>query len=61
VRASNTWAAAVAAVLRYFFGIMRWTRGELLQLDRKTRRILRLNQSHHANASLERLYLPRTD
>ena len=57
-RANNSWAVAV---LRYFFGMMKWSKRELLEMDRKARRIMRLNKSHHMNASLERLYLPRNE
>jgi hypothetical protein len=58
VKANNSWAAAV---LRYFFGVMKWNKRELVEMDRKARKILRLNGAHHHNASLERLYLPRDE
>ena len=55
---SNLWAASM---LRYFLGCVQWTKTELIKLDRKTRRILFQNQCHNANASIERLYLPRKE
>lgn len=58
MQASNVWGVAV---LRYYFGAMRWKRTELRDLDRKTRKIMRQNGSHHFSASLERLYLPRNE
>ena len=54
---TNSWAISV---FRYYFSCLKWTRGELRDLDISTRRILRQNKSHHYNAALERLYLPRT-
>ena len=38
VKLHNTWSAAV---LRYFFGSVRWGRGDLRGMDRATRRIMR--------------------
>ena len=39
---------------------VKWTRRELRDLDVLTRKVLRRYQSHHLNASPERLYLPRS-
>ena len=58
VKASNSWAAAV---FRYFFGVLKWSKRDLVGMDRKTRKIMRQNKAHHNSASLERLYLPRAE
>jgi hypothetical protein len=47
-------------VLRYTFGIMKWTKGELKKLDIKTRKLLTMNGHHHPKASTHRLYLHRS-
>ena len=54
---TNSWAVSI---YRYYFACLKWTRKEVQQLDMLTRTILRQRKSHHANASIERLYLPRT-
>ena len=56
VDATNTLAISL---LRYRFVTVKWTRRELRDLDVLTRKVLRRYQSHHLNASPERLYLPR--
>ena len=48
-KANNSWATAV---LQYFFGTIRWSDRELVELDRKARRIMRQYKCHHANASV---------
>eukprot|EP00957_Ditylum_brightwellii_P100062 7625491-Ditylum_brightwellii.AAC.1 len=47
-------------VLRYTFGIMKWTKGELKKLDIRTRKLLTMNGHHHPKASTHRLYLRRS-
>lgn len=51
----------MVAVLRYYFGAIRWSKAELVQLDRMTRRVMRQNKAHYYSAALERLYLPRKE
>ena len=41
--------------------MLKWSRRDLLWLNRKTRAVLRGLKCHHYNASLERLYLPRSE
>ena len=57
VKLHNTWSAAV---LRYFFGAVRWGKGDLRGMDRATRKIMRRCQNHRYGAALEKLYLPRS-
>eukprot|EP00957_Ditylum_brightwellii_P027137 2051805-Ditylum_brightwellii.AAC.1 len=44
-------------LLRYTFGIMKWTEGELRKLDMNTRKMLTMNGSHHPKESIHWLYL----
>ncbi|KAI5751249.1 hypothetical protein M8J77_005743 [Diaphorina citri] len=48
-------------VVEYGFGIIEWTREEIKKLDRKTRKILTINQSLHPRADVDRIYIPRKD
>ena len=51
----NSWCVAL---FRYFFGVVRWSRSELIQLDRRTRQIMAQKGCHHIGAGPERLYQP---
>ena len=55
-QAINTWAVPV---IRYSAGIVDWTKNELQELDRKTRKKLKLSGAHHHQADVDRLYVPR--
>ena len=46
-------------IMRYGFGILKWTITELKTLDRKTRKILYKNNFHHPKSNSHRLYAPR--
>lgn len=52
----NSWAVGV---VRYSAGIIAWTKEELREMDRKTRKILSLNRAVHKRSNVNRLYLPR--
>ena len=54
-QATNIWALSI---FRYFFGILKWTKADLISLDRTTRRIMRKNKCHQYSAAPKRLYLP---
>lgn len=54
---SNSWAAAV---LRYFYAVVRWSKWDMRKLDRQTRAIMKQNQAHHIYSSITRPYLPRS-
>eukprot|EP00957_Ditylum_brightwellii_P168496 12825806-Ditylum_brightwellii.AAC.1 len=43
--------------MRYTFGVIQWTKTELQQLDKKTRRILTADGCLHPKPSIQRLYL----
>ena len=56
VIAHNTFAIPV---LTPTFGIIKWTKEELEQVDVKTRKILSSNGSSHVNSDIDRLYTRR--
>ena len=58
VKASNSWAVPI---IRYTAGIVNWKKSELRELDRKTRKILNMNQALHPRSNVDRLYLPRSE
>jgi hypothetical protein len=47
-------------ILRYGFGVIRWTQGELRAIDCKTRKILYKYKFHHPKSDIHRLYLSRS-
>ena len=57
VRVINSWAVSL---LRYSGGVVRWTKVELMNLDRKTRKLLIIQDVLHARANGSRLYLMRS-
>ena len=57
VRVINSWAVSL---LRYSSGVVRWTKVELMNLDRKTRKLLIIQDALHARADGSRLYLMRS-
>ena len=46
-------------ILRYGFGVLKWTQGELRAIDTKTRKTLTKHGFHHPKSSIHRLYLSR--
>ena len=56
VKAVNTWAVPV---VRYSGGVVDWTKEELENIDRKTRKLMTINKALHPRARVARLYLPR--
>ena len=60
--ASNTTQAIngfALPILRYGFGIIPWTKTELMKLDRKVRKILTTNKFHHPKSNTHRLHISR--
>ena len=56
IQAINTWAVVL---LRYGAGIINWKVDELKQMDRTTRKILRMYGAPHPKSDIDRLYLKR--
>ena len=56
VKAVNCWTVAS---VRYSAAIVDWTKEELRQFDRKTRKLLTMHGGFHPKSDVDRLYLPR--
>ena len=48
-------------VMRYGFGILKWTAAELRAIDRKVRKCLTKGRFHHPKSNTHRLYLSRKE
>ena len=49
------------ALLRYSGGVVKWTKLELMNLDRNTRKLLSMNDALHPRANVSRVYLSRKE
>lgn len=58
IKAVNSWAVSL---LRYSAPFVNWTRLELQEMDRKTRKIMNMNRALAPRDSVARLYLPRKE
>ena len=47
--------ALAVALLRYSFGIVNWRLEEIRNIDRKTRKLLRVYKMRHPKADIDRL------
>ena len=56
--AINTWAVSL---MRYGAGIVKWTKSELDEIDRKTRNVMTLNKELHPRSYVNRLYVSRME
>ena len=57
-RAINTWAVSI---FRYSAGIIDWTKQELQNIDRKTRKVMTVYKALHPKADVDKLYVHRKD
>ena len=46
-------------IMRYGFGVLKWTKIELAKLNRKARKILTVNCFHHPESKVRRPYASR--
>ena len=58
ILAINSRAVSIA---RYETGIIKWTKNELEELDRKTRKLMTMYGAQHPKADVDKLYLKRCD
>ena len=58
IKAINSRAVSI---IRYGAGIVDWTKEELQEMDRKTRKLLTINRALHPQADVDRLYLKRSE
>ena len=56
IKAINTWAIPL---IRYGAGIIDWTKNEIDEIDRKTRKMLNMYGGLHPKSNVDRLYLKR--
>ena len=56
IKANNTWAIPL---IRYGAGIINWTKNEIDEIDRKTRKMLNMYGGLHQKSNVDRLYLKR--
>ena len=56
ILAANTWAVSL---IRYGAGILRWTKNELQEIDRKTRKVMTINKELHPRSDVARIYVSR--
>ena len=58
INAINTRAVAI---IRYGAGIIKWTKEELRNIDRKTRKLMNMHRALHPQADVDRLYIKRAE
>ena len=58
IKSVNTWAVSL---LRYSAAFIDWTRNELKEMDRQTRKIMNMNGALHPRDSVARLYISRKE
>ena len=56
IKGINTWAISL---LRYSAAFLDWTKEELQQLDRRTRKLLTMHKGLHPKSNVDRLYISR--
>ncbi|XP_067933124.1 uncharacterized protein [Watersipora subatra] len=56
ITAINTWAVSL---YRYGAGIIQWTKAELQQLDRRTRKLMTVHKGLHPRSDVDRVYVER--
>ena len=54
----NTW---VISLLRYSAAFLDWTRAELEQMDRRTRKLMTMHQAVNPKSEVARIYLSRKE
>ena len=58
IKGINTWAIPV---LRYSAAFLNWTKAELQEMDRRTRKLLTMHNGLHPRSNVDRLYIPRRE
>ena len=52
------WAVSL---MRYGAGFVKWTKLEIDELDRKTKKVMTMNKELHARSDVDRLYVSRNE
>ena len=58
IKGINTWAVILG---RYSGPFLKWTRDELRQMDKRTRRLMTMHKALHPRDDVDRLYVPRKE
>ena len=58
LRTTQPWAISL---LRYSAAFLDWTKEELQQLDRRTRKLLTMHKGLHPKSNVDRLYISRKE
>ena len=58
IQAINIWAVST---VKYPAGIIKWTKKELQQIDRKTTKLIIIYRGIRSKLYVDRLYMPRSD
>ena len=58
IQAINIWAVST---VKYPAGIIKWTKKELQQIDRKTTKLIIIYRGIRSKSYVDRLYMPRSD
>ena len=58
IQAINIWAVST---VKYPAGIIKWTKKELQQIDRKTTKLIIRYRGIRSKSYVDRLYMPRSD
>ena len=56
IMAASTWAVSL---IRYGAGILKWNKNELQEIDRKTRKVMKINKELHPWSDISRIYVSR--
>ena len=54
-------SSRAVSIVRYGAGIIKWTKNELEEFDKKTRKLMSMYGAQHPKADVDRLYLKRCD
>ena len=57
-KATNTW---VVFFFRYSAAFIDWTKEEISEIDRRTRKLLTMHKAHHPKDDIQRLYIKRKE
>ena len=58
IKGINTWAVTL---VRYSRPFLKWTRDEVRQMDKRTRKLMTIHKSLHPRDDVDRLYVPRKE
>ena len=57
----NTVRIQAVSLVRYSAGILKWKKGELKVMDRKTQKMMTMSRMYHLQSDTDKLYIPRME